>query len=311
LLAAVQQAPFEGELRKGIDLLLVVRDLVESGSDANRYESVATALVDAATAMGDERAETRVRGILAVVYSLTDRFEEADREAREAVRLGRATGDDWTTADALNARGVIAVYQNRHEDGEKYLSQAIEHYRALDDRSGEAGVLCNLSRIHLATGRTASAITLAQRSISIYDDMGNAMRGANGRYTLALALTETGETAAASEQLRQALTVFQDSRQRLWEGMCLFRLAQVDLAARRPAQAAANAERALAILRGIGGEWRRANVLTVLGRALADIGQQDRANVMWQEARTLFEELGSPEAEPVRTLLGDNAYSVA
>ncbi|MEU0382843.1 AfsR/SARP family transcriptional regulator [Streptomyces chartreusis] len=311
LLAAVQQAPSEGELRKGIDLLLVVRDLAESGSDANRYESVATALLDAATAGGDERAEARVRGILAFVYSLTGRFEESDREAREAVRLCRATGDDWTMAEALNGRGVIAVYQNRHEDGEKYISQAIEHYQALDDRSGEAGVLCNLSRIHLATGRTASAITLAQRSISIYDDMGNAMRGANGRYTLALALTETGETAAASEQLLQALTVFKDSRQRLWEGMCLFRLAEVDLAARRPAQAAANAERALNILRGIGGEWRRANVLTVLGRALADIGQQDRAAVMWQEARTLLEELGSPEAEPVRTLLGDNAYSVA
>ncbi|MDQ1049656.1 tetratricopeptide (TPR) repeat protein [Streptomyces sp. V4I2] len=256
LLAAIQQAPSEGELRKGIDLLLVVRDLAESGSDANRYESVATALLDAATARGDARAEARVRGILAFVHSLTDRFEASDREARQAVQLGRATGDDWTTADALNDRGVIAVYQKRHEDGENHLTQAIEHYQALGDRSGEAG-------------------------------------------------------AAASEQLLQALTVFRDSRQRLWEGMCLFRLAEVDLAARRPAQAAANAETALAILRGIGGEWRRANVLTVLGRALAAIGQQGRAHVMWQEARTVFEELGSPEAESVRTLLDTNAYSMA
>ncbi|MER6204654.1 BTAD domain-containing putative transcriptional regulator [Streptomyces sp. NPDC001642] len=311
LLAAVQQATSEGELRKRTNLLLVVRDLAESGSHANRYESVATALLDVATATGDEQAEARVRGILAFVHSLTGRFEASDREACEAARLGRATGDQWIMADALNGRGVIAVYRNRHDDGEKYLAQAIEHYQALDDRSGEAGALCNLSRIHLATGRTASAITLAQRGISIYDDMGNAVRGANGRYTLALALAETGDAAAASEQLLQALTVFKDSRQRLWEGMCLFRMAEVDLASQRPVQAAANAETALAILRGIGADWRQAQVLTVLGQALAGIGQPDRANVMWQEARIILEKLGLPEAETVRTLLGHKVYSVA
>ena len=85
--------------------------------------------------------------------------------------------------------------------------------------------------------------------------------------------------------------MFRDSRQRLWEGMTLFRLAEVDLTARRPAQAAANAELALTVLRGIGGDWRRGNVLTVLGRALSAIGQTGRAQVCWREALDIFEAL--------------------
>lgn len=85
--------------------------------------------------------------------------------------------------------------------------------------------------------------------------------------------------------------------------MTLFRLAEVDIAAGRHAQAAANAEMALTVLRGIGGEWRRGNVLTVLGRALAGIGQSGRAQVCWQEALGIYEELDSPEAGEVRALL--------
>ncbi len=143
----------------------------------------------------------------------------------------------------------------------------------------------------------------------MYDDMGHALKGANGRYALGLALTASGKLVEATDCLQQALLVFRDSRQRLWEGMTLFRLAELDLTARRPAQAASNAEMALTLLRGIGGDWRRGNVLTALGRALHGIGQHGRAEVCWREALDLFEALGAPEADEVRTLL--NPASVA
>jgi tetratricopeptide (TPR) repeat protein len=137
----------------------------------------------------------------------------------------------------------------------------------------------------------------------MYDDMGHALKGANGRYALGLALTQSGRLSEAVDRLQEALEVFQDSRQRLWEGMTLFRLAEADFTARRPAQAAANAELALTVLRGIGGDWRRGNVLTVLGRALSGIGQLGRAQVCWREALDIFDELGAPEAAEVRALL--------
>ncbi len=240
---------------------------------------------------------------LANAHQLAGRFDHADREAEEAMRLAETARDLLAVSWAANARGIIALYHNRHQDGEAFLNQAIDAFRSDGNRPGEASALCNLSRIHLATGRTSSAITLARSGIEIYDSLGHALRGANGRYALGMALTQSGEFSAATAKLTEALEIFRDSRQRLWEGMALFRLAEVEIASGRPAQAAQYAELALTVLRGIGGEWRRGNVLTVLGRALAGIGQTGRAQVCWDEALGIYDDLAAPEADGVRSLL--------
>ncbi|MFB7375216.1 BTAD domain-containing putative transcriptional regulator [Streptomyces sp. NPDC056222] len=305
VLACAQQSLAPESLRRAVDLLMATKDLAESGINALRYEMAAVAARDAARAACDARSEGRARTTLGQVYSTAGRFDEADEQARLAMDLGRSSGDPWTRGNAPNERGILALYENRHLDAETHLSQARDAFRADANKPGEASALCNLSRVHLATGRVASAVELAKQGIAIYAeaDTGLALRLANGKYALGLALTAGGQTVEARAVLTEALGVFQESRQQLWHGMTLFRLAEVHLADRRYAAAAANAEQALSVLHGIGGEWRRANVLTVLGRGLSALGQTDRARVCWSEALTVFERLGSPEATEVHGLL--------
>ncbi|MFF0425882.1 BTAD domain-containing putative transcriptional regulator [Streptomyces sp. NPDC004520] len=308
LLATVRQsASSPSTLRRGVDLLWASLDLAESGANSKEYEAVATVLREAAKGAGDVRAEGRAALTLAYVHHHQGRFDQAEQEAEEVVRMARSVDDPLPTCWASNARGAIALYQTRYEDGDRHLTLAIAEFRKAGDRAGEAAALCNLSRIRLATGRQEDAVRMAQQGVDRYDEMGHALRGANGRYALGLALTESGQLAAAGERLREALAVFVDCRQRLWEGMSLFRIAEVDIAARRYGAAAACAEKALTVLRGIGGDWRRGQVLTVLGRALAGIGQSGRAQVCWQEALDIYEELSVPEASEVRTLLARQA----
>ncbi|MEU6079172.1 BTAD domain-containing putative transcriptional regulator [Streptomyces sp. NPDC047108] len=303
LLACVSQSTSPPMLERAGDLLLTTKDLAESGANSRRYEEAATAVRDAAAAVGADKVEGRALTILTHVNSMAGKFDEADDAARRAFTLGRLTNDRVPSCEAPNDRGIIALYQSRLEDAEKYLLQALDAFRADANGPGEASALCNLSRVHLATGRTDSAIELAQQGIAIYDRMGLALRLANGRYALGMALGHGGQTSEAISRLSEALLVFRESRQRLWEGMTLFRLAEVHLAARKSAQAASHAELALAVLRDVGGDWRRANVLRVLGEALEGIGQADRARACWQEALNIFERLGSPEAEDVTRLL--------
>ncbi|WP_037888101.1 AfsR/SARP family transcriptional regulator [Streptomyces viridochromogenes] len=290
-------------LRRAIDLLWAAVDISESGANSKEYEATARTLMEAARQVGVEQVEARALMTLSHAHLDSGRFDLADQEAEQVISLAHRADDALPVCWAHNARGVIALYQGRNADGEEHLSHAIRHFRALGDRPGEASALCNLSRIRLATGRTESAVSLAQEGMEIYDAMGNSMRGANGRYALGMALTQSGQLAPAADRLLEALEVFRDSRQRLWEGMTLFRLAEVDIAAQRYAQAAANAEMALTVLRGIGGEWRRGNVLTVLGHALTAVGHTGRARVCWEEAVSIYDELGSPEAAAVRALL--------
>jgi len=308
LLACVRQTARAGTLRRAVDVLWAACDLAESGTNSKEYEAVAALLRTTAREAGDPRTEARALTLLSFVHHISgSRFDVALQEAERASELAERADDPLTGCWSSNISGVVSLYQNRHEEGAAHFTRAIESFRALGDRPGEASALCNLSRIHLATSRTASAVALAQQGAAMYDDMGHDLRGANGRYALGLALTQSGRLSEATECLNQALQVFRDSRQRLWEGMTLFRLAELDLAARRPAQAAVNAEAALTLLRGIGGEWRRGNVLTVLGRGLNGIGQPGRAQVCWREALDLFESLGAPEADEVRGLLTPSA----
>ncbi|MEU9124210.1 BTAD domain-containing putative transcriptional regulator [Streptomyces sp. NPDC048506] len=303
LLACARQSRGADSLRRAADLLLLAQDLTESGADSRQYEQVNVDLLAAAEAQGDQRAAARVHVALTHVHTLAGRFEEADKHATSAMLLGLATEDTFAGSYAPNDRGIIAFSQHRTEDAEAYLSQALAAFRRDGNRHSEASALCNLSRVHLDTGRVDSAIELAESGIAIYRELGAMRRLANGMYALSLAFTRAGRFDDAVEHLTEALMVFQHSRQRFWEGMTYFRLAEVALAAGRPAKAANHAEQALTALRDIGGEWRRANVLTVLGQALTRIGHHGRAEVCLREALAMYDRLGSPEGADVRRLL--------
>ncbi|MFJ9057459.1 AfsR/SARP family transcriptional regulator [Streptomyces sp. NPDC102409] len=302
LLACAQQSTGRGMLRRAVDLLWAAKDLAESGANSKQYESAALTTRDAAQSYGDAHAEGRARTTITNVHIVAGRFDEADDEAQRAMQLARSADDPVPNCWAPNDRGVIAIYQGRHEEGERHLLQAIENFRADSNDVGQASALCNLSRIHVSLGRIHSAIELAQQGIDIYDRMGLSLRLANGRYALGIALTRAGRLPEALNQLTEALALFHDNRQPLWEGVTHFRLAEAHLAAHRPTLAAAHAEQAIA-LRGIGGEWRRGTVLTVLGKALDSIGQPDRARACWREALAIYEQLDAPEAEETRLLL--------
>jgi DNA-binding SARP family transcriptional activator len=302
LLAAARQAAGSSRLGIAVDLLWLAGDLAESGANSKVYEAVALALREAARDSGDSRAEARARTAVTNVHLVAGRYGQADEEAERAGALARAVGDPVTAYWSDNDRGIIAFNQGRYAEAEEHLRRASEGSREHGNRPGEASALCNLSRIHISTGRIAEAITMAEQGVQLYERIGHTLRLANGRYALGIALTQAGRHTDALEELTEALELFEANRQRLWEGTTHFRIAQAHLAARRAARAAQHAEQALAI-GFIGGDRIRGNVLITLGRALSALSQADRARACWREALSLHEASGAPEAEEARLLL--------
>ncbi|GAA1912242.1 transcriptional regulator AfsR [Streptomyces sodiiphilus] len=310
LLACVRQATAGGALRHAADLLLMIRDLDESGAHSRQYQNVAVAVLEAAQKAGDQVAEGRVRVALTHSYGLSARFDEADEQATRGLELGLAAGDPLSSSHAPNLGGVIAHYRGAFEDSRRLLEYALAAFRRDGNRAGEASSLSNLSRVESGLGRTERAVELAGSAVALYRELGSTLRLANGRYALGVALGQHGRNAEALEEFAAALSIFRENRQRLWEGMTYFRMAEAQLALDVPAEAAALAERALTELRDIGDDWRRGIVLTVLGRALNGTGQSGRARVCWEQALASFEELGRPEAAEVRDLLAGAGVGV-
>ncbi|MEU3659343.1 BTAD domain-containing putative transcriptional regulator [Streptomyces sp. NPDC032940] len=302
LLACVRQAAGTDRLRRAVDLLWAAKDLTESGANSHQYETTARAMCEATAAGGDPRAEGRARTTLTNVLLVSGRIQQAAEQAELAMTLAESARDTTAVSWVANDRGLISLHQGRYADGQVFLEQAIAGYRAADNRAGEALSLCNLSRAHLGMGNTAKAVAIAHRGLTAQLDIGRTMRLANGHFTLGIALTGAGRHTDALGQFSDALRIFEDHRQRLWQGTTNFRMAQVHLSAQCPAQAAQHAEQALA-LGCIGGDRMRGVVLTLLGRALAGLGQADRARACWQDALSLFQQCGAPEADEARALL--------
>ncbi|WP_255950135.1 AfsR/SARP family transcriptional regulator [Streptomyces odontomachi] len=306
LLACIQQCATGPLLRRATDLLMAAMDLAESGANSRRYQAVAASVSEAARAAGNLLTEGRARTFLALVHSMSGHFQEADDEAVLALKAGSAAGDPLVMSMIPNIHGLIAYYEHRYDDAKEHLQEAVEAFRNDRNLPGEASAVCNLSRIHLAMGETETAVGLASQGMRIYESVGATFRLANAKYALGIVLVAAQRPDEAMQHFTAALDTFRETRQRLWEGMAHFRLAEAHLAAQRPARAAEHAEQALG-LRGLGGEWRRGMMLTVLGKALMGIGQRVRAEACWREALAIYDsydKLTSPEAAEVRALLG-------
>ena len=284
-LACARQLGHGSTLRRAVDLLMAAGALGESGANIRQYEQTAQALKEAADADGNAYAEARARSVRTGLHLTTGNFAAADEEASVAGALGAAEGDPISSSYALNDRGIVANYQGRHLEAKHYLGQALEAFRAQRNQIAEASALCNLSRASTELGETAEAIALAEQALAIHSRLGVSMRRATTLYALGIALVNADRLLQAERHFGEALEIFQNSRQRLWEGMVYFRLGEVQLAAEQPAQAAMLAEQAIVILRSVGGPWRRANALTLLGRALEAISQHRRAHKRAGERR--------------------------
>ncbi|MFW6694444.1 AfsR/SARP family transcriptional regulator [Streptomyces sp. MAR4 CNX-425] len=303
VLAVVLQLAVGDTLARTADTLLAAKDLAESGAYSVQFVRAATTALKAAQEADDISSQGRAHTALSSAHIFTGRFERADQHATHAMLLGQACDDVWVRGEAANDRGLLASFLGRTEEAGGYLEQALAAYRSDGNLDGAASALNNLSRGHTETGAMATAVNLAEQALDIFRKANAPLGMASSMYTLGIALTGVGRHEDAITQLTEALEIFRAHRMRLWDGLTLFRIAQVHLAADEVPQAATQAEQALARLQGIGGDWHHANALTVLGRALQKLGQPGRAHVCWTEALSLHEKAGSNEAAEVRELM--------
>ncbi|WP_181786094.1 AfsR/SARP family transcriptional regulator [Streptomyces phytophilus] len=303
LLAAAVQFGSGDTLARTVDLLLVAKDLAESGAYSPQFVRSATIVLEAARAADHTRSQGRAHLILAASHIFAGRFEQTDVHATQAVLLSEAGEDVWVCGEAANLRGIVADLQGHSAQAQAHLESALAYYRADGNVEGESSSLSNLSRMHCAAGRVSIAVDLAEQAIAVHRQLGTDFRMANCMYALGIALTAAGRYDDALLQHTQALSIFRENRMHLWDGMTHFRMAEAALAAERHSQAAVLAEQALARLQGIGGDWHRGRVLTLLGRTLLAMGQRGRARACWTEAHRLLQKSDSAEAAEVSTLL--------
>lgn len=307
LLACAGRSTGRELLSRAVDLLWLAQDISESGTHALAYASTARILRSATEAEGVVGRAGRAALIQAEAELGLGAFDAAREGAELALR--RTFQDPPVDSRAAVVLAAVALHQSRDDDAERHFTEAFHAFRSDEDRAGEAGVLCNLSRMRLDLGDAAGALGLAEEAVALFESLGPSVRGGDARYAQGLALTHVGRHSDAQAALQRAREVFRSRGAPSRSGSALFRSAVVELLLGEPEQAAAHTAEALERVGVSGGPWRRGSILVVRGHALHALGRADGARACWREALTLFEGIGTKDAQPVRELLGDTVTS--
>jgi DNA-binding SARP family transcriptional activator/Tfp pilus assembly protein PilF len=287
---------------------------------------------------------------LGLVYQNMGRLEQAVDQYTQALPLYRKLGSRSNEADVLANLGVAYLELGRLDEAHDHLTRALDLHREVGNRRAEAETLRGLARIHCDAGRHPEALDLAGTAVTLAHDTGyrrheadalntlasihhhlgkhdqaighhqqalHLARETQTRHTeagaligLAAAYRHLGQPDQALSHAEQAVALTREAGYRVLEGRALTTLADLHLTLDRPDQAAGLARQALALHRDTGHRLGQADALLALGHALRRTEGVTAAVPCWQEAYSLFADIGSPDAARVRTLLHTSAPPV-
>lgn len=313
VLAVLHQAAHDPDapIAVAADVVLGLEPLVEVGFHWRALEPAARAVAEAAGRAGDRRAEARALSQLVSALLETRQLDEAAALAHRTAALCRESGDVVVLFGVLIASAMIAIRQEDYEGAIAHYDEAIAAVRGRSNPLPEAHARMSAAFALSALGRSAEAVTACERSLEIFHEYGDDRGQAHTLYQRGLAQRGLGRLDDALDSFAESLLVCRGIGLRVWEAYCLFRMADVHLAAGRLAEAMSFAEQSAALSRELGEEANHGRALTVLGRALAALGQADRSVACLRDAHEILSRLGDTGAEDVAALLRDAEATVA
>lgn len=165
--------------------------------------SLATQAVGEAEAAADPHRLARARDMLGNALFYSNRYDEAQREFEEALRMSTESGDAFGCAVATKDVGITCKFTGDFDRAIRLLGEAFRMFTAQDRRDEAASALENLGMAHETLGDHERALDLYRQSGRIWQDLGSqdGIRGSLVRMGfLFLAADRPGQASACFEQ---------------------------------------------------------------------------------------------------------------
>jgi tetratricopeptide (TPR) repeat protein/DNA-binding XRE family transcriptional regulator len=221
------------------------------------------------------------------------------------IGLGAARTQGDLNGQARMLNGLATVYRDLHRFDEAldYHRQTLELRREIGDRLGEGISLSNLSDAYLGMRRFDEALDYSRQALTIVRQIGD-------RYAEGIALGNIGEAYLglcrydeALDTFRQVLKLCRAIDHRYGEGLTLIHLGEACLGVHRYDDAIDHLNRARGLCREIGDRHGEGRVLDTLGQVHRAASRCDAARQCWRQALMIFDDLGGPETEEIRSRL--------
>jgi DNA-binding SARP family transcriptional activator/Tfp pilus assembly protein PilF len=253
--------------------------------------------------VGDPAGQGRVLVSLALVELAQGRYPQAASHHRQALALFRDSGDRIGEARTLVNLGDIELRQGRYPQAASHHRQALALFRDSGDRIGEANTLDSLGNVELRQGLYRQATRHVEQALALCRETGDRTSEAEAQESLGNIELRQGRYPQATSHLEQALALFRETGYRTGEAGVLNSFAELSLATGQPAQGRTQYAAALDFAIQTGDTYQRARAHHGLGSSWHHLGDPGQARHHWQAALAFYTELGTPEADAVRTFL--------
>lgn len=220
------------------------------------------------------------------------RVEQADSDVLLSMEVANKA-----EADRLFQQGIAFHRVSRYREAIESWQLALEIYRQLNERVGEAHSLGNLGTAYRNLGQYQQAINLLQQSLVIKREIGDRKGEANTLGSLGVAHNLLGQYSQAIELQQQALDIYREVGDRGGESASLGNLGNVYDRLGEYQEAIDFHQQSLDIAREIGDRLSEVNSIGNIGNLYNRLGEYQKAINSYQDALTISKEIGDLRGE--------------
>jgi DNA-binding SARP family transcriptional activator/Tfp pilus assembly protein PilF len=242
------------------DLAARITDFLNRRAQWQELVSIQEPARMAAQRLGDQRREGRALGFLALAYTWLRRYDEAEQHLRRGAEL---YGDHPAGGKMHLDLGLVYDRQGRYPEALAEARQALEVFRAVDYRIGQARALSAVGWVLCELGDYQEALASCREALALFEEVDDKM-----------GLGSTWDST----------------------GYVHHHLGQYD-------EAIACYRRALALYSELGDRRFEQTALIHIGDAYLAAGNHDAARDALRAALVIADEIGDPEGVEIRTRL--------
>ena len=284
-------------------LAAVLQRHLDQGGRHSDSLTIAGHALAASRLSGDRAAESVALHQLGVAQLRLGRHRQAMEYHQRALTICRESGDSMGEAGTLNNLGNLYERLGRYAEAMEQYRHALPLARELGLRQGEATLLTNLGVVHTRLGDYEQAMRDCHSALEAFTQVGDAGGTARTLGNLGEIHRLAGRYEQSLELCDRALGLAREIGARGIETEVLNHLGEMHLDTGAFDRSRERHESALAVAKDIDDRYEEARALVGIGCVLEASGHPDLADMPWQEALTVYRQLGLPEARRVRALL--------
>jgi DNA-binding SARP family transcriptional activator/tetratricopeptide (TPR) repeat protein len=229
------------------------------------------------------------------------RRPEAGSSLRDALALYRAVGDRRGEGKALYNLGKVHLQGGRHQEALDAYRQALQIFRDIGGPQNEAIVCQGIGSVHRAEGSHEEALSAYRRALAIYRDIGDLPDEADALNDIGSLYQSAGCSDEALIHHEKASLIASDIGDPSQQLIAQRLIADIRHGSGRNGEALGHYQSALKLAREIGDLYEEGKALEGIADLTLCTQGRDDARIVWRQALDIFERLGVPEAESVRT----------